>query len=84
MKHIINGIIIWLMIFIPTALFDLVMFNKNNGDFNFDYTIFFGCLMAILSFMIVYKKPVGKIKFKKRKDFVTTLDRAVRVKRVKK
>jgi hypothetical protein len=84
MKHIINAIIIWVMIFIPTAFFDFVMFNKTNGDFDFDYTIFFGCLMAILSFMIVYKQPVRQIKFKKRKDFVTTLDRAVRVKRVKK
>ncbi|RTL00264.1 MAG: hypothetical protein EKK57_07630 [Proteobacteria bacterium] len=84
MKNIINGIIIWIMIFIPTATFDLVMFNMTNGDFDFNYTMFFGCLMAIFSFMFVYKVPVGKIKFKRRKDFVTTLDRAVRVKRVKK
>ena len=83
MKHIINGVIIWIMIFIPTAFFDFVMFNKTNGDFDFDYTIFFGFLMAIFSFLVVYKKPVGTIKFKKRKDFVTTLDRAIRVKRVK-
>lgn len=84
MKDIKNGAIIWVMTFFATATFDLLMYNITNGDFDFDYTILFACVMCSLSFMTVYNKSIKTIKFKKRKDFVTTLDNAIRVKRVKK
>ena len=73
-----KAILIWVVIFVVTAAFDLTFLNLTNGNFNFNYTIFFGSGVAMFTFAQVLGKPSNK-----RKNFVTTLEKAVRVKRNK-
>ena len=58
------------------------VYDLTNQDFNFDYTIAFGVIVFAFLFVNAYPE-IFKVpfKFKKRKDFVTELTNAVRVKR---
>lgn len=85
MKHLKKGTIIWLIGFVLTASFDMLMLYLTNQDFNFDYTIGFGLVTVSTLFIISYPEIFAtSFKFKKRKDFVTELTNAVRVKRQRK
>lgn len=85
MKHLKKGTIIWLIGFVLTASFDMLMLYLTNQDFNFDYTIGFGLMTVSTLFIISYPEIFATpFKFKKRKDFVTELTNAVRVKRQRK
>lgn len=82
MRHVKIGATIWTTGFILTASFDMLMLYLTNQDFNFDYTIGFGVL--VFAFLLINAYPdffKVPFKFKKRKDFVTELTNAVRVRR---
>lgn len=85
MRHVKIGATIWIIGFILTASFDMLMLYLTNQDFNFDYTIAFGVIVFAFLFVNAYPE-IFKVpfKFKKRKDFVTELTNAVRVERRKK
>lgn len=82
MRHVKIGVVIWIIGFVLTASFDLLMLYLTNQDFNFNYTIGFGVLVFAFLFINAYPE-IFKVpfKFKKRKDFVTELTNTVRVKR---
>jgi hypothetical protein len=82
MRHVKIGVFIWTIGLVLTASFDMLMLYLTNQDFNFDYTIGFGVLVFVFLFIKAYPEIFQvPFKFKKRKDFVTELTNAVRVKR---